>query len=107
EAETATRTTQATKRGSMAITNYERIGKGLELLKQGLGPFVEREMKAVFGNKWIETARYKLLRDEDLQVVNGEIQWDVHVLLILMWEFWHDVFKRTLSQNERNYVSEL
>jgi hypothetical protein len=27
----------------MAITNHERVGKGLELLKGGLGPFVDRE----------------------------------------------------------------
>jgi hypothetical protein len=30
----------------MAITNHERVGKALELLKTGLGPFVEREIKA-------------------------------------------------------------
>ena len=29
----------------MAITNHERVGKALELLKEGLGPFVEREFK--------------------------------------------------------------
>jgi hypothetical protein len=28
----------------MAITNHERVGKALELLKAGLGPFVEREL---------------------------------------------------------------
>ena len=28
----------------MAVSNAERIGKGLELLKQGLTPFVEREL---------------------------------------------------------------
>jgi hypothetical protein len=30
----------------MAITNHERVGKALEQLKAGLGPFVEREIKA-------------------------------------------------------------
>ena len=30
----------------MAITNYERVGKALDLLKDGLRPFVERELKA-------------------------------------------------------------
>ena len=28
----------------MAITNHERIGNGLDLLKTGLAPFVERRM---------------------------------------------------------------
>ena len=36
----------------MAITNHERVGKALELLKAGLGPFVEREFKAKFGDGW-------------------------------------------------------
>ena len=30
----------------MAITNQERIGKMLELLREDLSPFVERELKA-------------------------------------------------------------
>ena len=30
----------------MAITNHERVGKAMELLKAGLAPFVEREFKA-------------------------------------------------------------
>ena len=28
----------------MAITNHERVGKGMESLRQGLAPFVEREL---------------------------------------------------------------
>ena len=34
----------------MAISNHERVGKALELLKTGLGPFVGREFKACFGD---------------------------------------------------------
>jgi hypothetical protein len=29
----------------MAITNHERFGKALELLKTGLAPFIERELR--------------------------------------------------------------
>ena len=29
----------------MAITNHERVGKALDLLKVGLGPFVQREVQ--------------------------------------------------------------
>jgi hypothetical protein len=32
----------------MATTNYERVGKGIELLKVGLTPFVEREFKHLY-----------------------------------------------------------
>ena len=34
----------------MALTNHERVGKALELLKTGLLPFIERELKAKYGN---------------------------------------------------------
>ena len=36
----------------MAITNHERVGKALELLKEGLRPFVERELKTYHGDRW-------------------------------------------------------
>ena len=32
----------------MAITNHERVGKAMDLLKAGLGPFIEREFKAKY-----------------------------------------------------------
>ena len=38
----------------MAITNHERVGKALELLKAGLRPYVEREMRARYGGSWGE-----------------------------------------------------
>ena len=30
----------------MAITNQERVGKAMDLLRTGLAPFVEREFKS-------------------------------------------------------------
>ena len=35
----------------MAITNHERVGKAMDLLKQGLGPFVERELISSYKDK--------------------------------------------------------
>ena len=32
----------------MAISNHEKVGKALELLKNGLGPFVERELAEAY-----------------------------------------------------------
>ena len=40
----------------MATTNYERVGKALNLLKEGLYPFVERELQAQLGKYWVTTA---------------------------------------------------
>ena len=37
----------------MSLTNYERGGKSLELLRDGLRPFIERELSAKYGKYWI------------------------------------------------------
>jgi len=43
----------------MAITNHERVGKALEFLKSGLGPFVEREMMSIYKERAAaETSRF-------------------------------------------------
>ena len=34
------------------MSNHERIDRGLALLRTGLQPFVERELKAFYGNIW-------------------------------------------------------
>ena len=41
----------------MAITNHERVGKALDLLKEELGTFVEREMKAQHAQLWFEQVK--------------------------------------------------
>ena len=35
----------------MAITNHERVGKMLDLLRSGLGPFAEREFRNVYADQ--------------------------------------------------------
>ena len=35
----------------MAITNHERVGKALDLLKAGLGPFVQREVQGAIESR--------------------------------------------------------
>ena len=37
----------------MALSNYERVGKAVQLLAEGLAPFVARECRAEFGDDWI------------------------------------------------------
>ena len=38
----------------MAITNHERVGKALDLLKDGLRPFLERELKEQYQQRWFD-----------------------------------------------------
>ena len=90
----------------MAITNHERVGKAMDLLKQGLGPFVEREFKNSYKDKAVaEATRY--LGEDRLLAKKAIGEWDAAALLKLMWEAWNDVFRRTLGPAERSLVSEL
>lgn len=90
----------------MSMTNRERVGKALDLLKAGLSPYIEREFKADYGEQCsVELARF--LGDDRLNAKNPVSDWDVAALLKLMWESWNDVFKRTLGFSERSLVSEL
>ncbi len=90
----------------MAITNHERVGKALDILKAGLGPFVEREFKHVYGNRAeAETAQF--IGDDRINAGKPVTQWDIAVLLRFMWESWNQVFRLTLGHTERSLVSEL
>ena len=90
----------------MAITNHERVGKAMELLKQGLGPFVEREFKSYYKDRApAETTRY--LGEDRILAKKAIAEWDAAALLKLMWEAWNDVFRRTLGPAERSLVNEL
>src|SRR3954471_17772753 len=92
----------------MATSNHERVGKALDLVKDGLQPFVEREMKSQHAQLWIEEARGAVSESQShLFKKTGEPQWDVASLLAVMWNQWQLVFRKTLGQAERTLASEL
>ena len=92
----------------MAISNHERVSRALNLLRDGLYPFIEREMKAVHGDRWLIPASASLpdhyLRNKTIQDVLKD---DVSALLIIMWDQWNTIFRKVLGQSERTLVSEL
>jgi hypothetical protein len=90
----------------MATTNHERVGKGLELLKGGLGPFVEREFKSAYKDRAAAEAS-RLMGEDRLNIKRPIADLDVAALLKLMWESWNDVFRKTLGPAERSLLSEL
>ena len=74
----------------MAITNHERVGKAMDLLKAALAPFVERE----FGSMYKDRAAAEAIRfagDDRLNAKKPIADWDAATLLKLMWESWNDV----------------
>jgi len=91
----------------MAQSNHERVGKALELLNKGLQPFIEREMQAVHGERWLQEAATGL-RDYHLASArSGELSGDTQALLMIMWDQWQAVFRNVLGHAERSLVSEL
>ena len=79
----------------MAITNHERVGKAMDLLREGLAPFVERELKDKDATGGV-SASTKPVSEQD-----------VAGLLKLIWDNWQLVFRNILGNSERSLVSEL
>jgi predicted AAA+ superfamily ATPase len=89
------------------MTNHERVGKALELLKSGLGPFVGREVRSAIAANSLTPERVRGFIEDPLLASKPVEEWDVSALLKLMWETWNDVFGRTLGRAERSLVQEL
>src|SRR5579884_546152 len=84
----------------MALTNAERVAKALLVCNAGLTPFVEREMKAAYGDGWQDMTEARVS-------ATNTLHWDTQALLVTMWNQWNDVFRNVLGQAERTLVSEL
>jgi len=99
----------------MAISNRERVGRGLEILNTGLMPYVMRELKSRYGKRWwtdgVEAALQGAVGREAMIASGTEetrfTKLDVQALLVIMWDNWNQVFHDQLGHVGRSYVSEL
>ena len=80
----------------MAITNREQVGNALDLLRDGLAPFVARELN---GKDYVDNGA-----PVDHKPVAKR---DAAGLLKLIWDNWQLVFRGILGRTERSLVSEL
>lgn len=90
----------------MALSNHERVGKALDLLRAGLRPFVEREMKAMYSGAWKNKVD-EILAGTKPQGKKKNTLKDVAAQLVVMDREWGRVFSRTLGKAERSLVNEL
>lgn len=90
----------------MAITNHDRVGKALDLLRAGLGPFVEREVNSAVAAKRLDLQSVRGFADDPLGK-RPVSELDVAGLLRLMWEVWNAVFREILGPAERGLVGEM
>ncbi|MFZ4624630.1 MAG: Swt1 family HEPN domain-containing protein, partial [Rhodoferax sp.] len=91
----------------MATTNFDRVGRALELLRAGLGPFVEREIRSAIATNALSAERVRGFIEDPMLANKAITEWDASALLKLMWDTWNEVFRRTLGFAERSLVSEV
>ena len=65
----------------MVITNYERVGKALELLRAGLGPFVDREIKAAIAACHMQGTAVDWL--QIVQLYDSLLRWEPSPVVVL------------------------
>ncbi|MGV2334828.1 MAG UNVERIFIED_CONTAM: hypothetical protein LVR18_12155 [Planctomycetaceae bacterium] len=90
----------------MAISNRERVGKGLDHLATGLRPFVERELSSQLGDNWQSMLSENAPRSGRAKPKPINLD-DPQTLLGILWDQWNAVFKNTLGHSEQSLVSEL
>lgn len=87
------------------ISTRDRVRKALDHVREGLKPYVERELRNRLGTNWQEMARARLTLQTGR---DGSPNWDTQALLKAVGnEFWNDVFRMSLQQVDRNYAIEL
>lgn len=89
----------------------DRIGQALELFADGLGPYVEAEFERTHGEEWPAVLRRGNVQfpAEEGNAAAGDtrLDWDAHLILLVMWDRWNEVFRNRLGFTERSLVSEL
>jgi hypothetical protein len=90
----------------MAVTNYERVGKAMELLKAGLAPFVEREFRNQYGGRMLTEAN-RMAGAAGPNQKKTFSEFDIAAFLKLMSDSWNEIFRQTLGQSDRSLVFEL
>lgn len=89
-------------------TYRERVSFALDLLTEGLAPYVEEKLRVIHRDNWLRAVKGSFRDDRTRTGPNGkEIVWDAHSLLTVMWDQWNSVFRHDLGHYERSLVSEL
>ena len=91
----------------MPATNRGRVEQGLELLRQGLAPFIEREIRRALRKRQVGTDVLHTVAENPRQAKAPLAEWDAAALLRTIWDLWSPVFRFPLGPAERSLVSEL
>lgn len=92
---------------TMASTNRARVERCLDLLRQGLAPFIERELRRAVDAGRVGADVLRSVAPEPWQADALLRQWDAAALLQAIWDLWNPVFHSVLGPAERRLVQEL
>ncbi|MEG4023012.1 ribonuclease III [Microcoleus sp. S13C4] len=91
------------------MNNNERVGNALKFLCQRLYPYVEQQMQAFYGERWLAKAQDCLVNNKipKRKIIDNILREDVLTLLSVMSKQWDNVFKKHLTPFENALVIEL
>ena len=86
----------------MVMPNNERVGRGLDAVRDGIRPVCEAAWKAAYGDSWSDE-----VHSRDKAAVGLADANDLMFLIKGMQNTWQEVWKTRLGQAERAYTSEI
>jgi len=81
------------------MSNHERVGKALTLLRDGIRPGLEKAWRSMYGEGWVQS-----VNDEMYHPDRDPEPDDLAFLLKGMDATWNRFFKQVFSKAERSYV---
>ena len=100
----------------MATIYHERVGKGMQLLRDGLGPFVDAAVGTAVRDGKVRIEEVQRCAGDARQAHSPIGEWDVAALVKVMWDNWNEAFRSRrqasperppLGHAEQGLVSEL
>ena len=90
----------------MALSNHEKIGKMLQHLRDGLGPWVEQKMSERYlGDAMLQALQ--LVTNDKILAGKNICDWDLTGLFGLLLGGYQQVFSTFLGQSDRSLIFEL
>lgn len=96
----------------MALSNRDRIDRGISSVTAGLAPYVLRELKTRYKDRWgyavvgeLGEGRYSRVQNASEDAFLQSV--DAQALFKVMWGCYNDVFRDKLGFSGRNQLSEL
>ena len=83
----------------MAMTNHERVGRALTLVRDAVRSAAESAWRTVFGDRWLQSVNERLYRPDDRPSTD-----DLAFLLKGMEATWNEIFRKVFSRSTRSYL---